>query len=69
MKTPKYVRIQNTIVTSKLMIVQNKIDARKNNKHTTINHKNKNKTKNTTSQMFVIKKLVIRKSLKNTNMQ
>jgi hypothetical protein len=44
MKKPKYVQIQNTIVTSKLMIVQNKIDARKNNKHTTTNHKKKSKT-------------------------
>jgi hypothetical protein len=39
MKEPTNVqkKFQNTIVTSKLMIVQNKIDARKNNK--THNHK------------------------------
>jgi hypothetical protein len=41
MKKSKYVQIQieNTIVTSKLMIVQNKMDARQNNKHTIIKHK------------------------------
>lgn len=34
MKKPKYVQIQNTIVTSKLMIVQNKIDAKKKQQNT-----------------------------------